>query len=165
MKHVKMIAALDAKGGIATKRGIPWDLPIDRKYFRDKTVNHTVVMGFNTYQQLVQPLSNRQNFVVCRPGSELREGFLPVYNLQSFLEQTEDVVWIIGGGKLYKQALPFADALYLTKIGRDFRCSVKFPDFHLEFKRASQSPDYHQNTLTFRFEIWERVNFNLSIKP
>lgn len=156
-KKLRLIAAADSKRGIATSKGIPWDLSIDVKYFRDKTVNSTILMGYNTYVELKKPLPNRRNFVFCRQGTQLANGFIAVHRLTEFLQEMDEDLWIIGGAALFAKTIRYADELYITQIDKNFRCIKKFPEYYPAFRRISQSPDYHQNTLTFRFEIWQRV--------
>lgn len=156
-KKIRLIAAMDSKRGIANAKGIPWDLSIDKKYFRDKTDGGNILMGFNTYKEFALPLPNRRNFVHCQPGSVLVSGFTPVYKLHEFIHDIDEDLWVIGGAKLFAKTLRFADELYITQIDKDFRCTKKFPIYYPAFRRTSQSPDYHQNTLTFRFEIWKRL--------
>lgn len=159
MKKIRIIAAIDSKRGLANNGGIPWDIPIDRQYFRDKTDGQKIIMGFNTYQEFNKPWQNRQNYVWCRPGTELREGFHAVHRLKDFLLQPE-IIWVIGGAGLFVKALEYTDQLYLTQIDHNFRCTKFFPKYDSLFRRKSQSPDHHQNGLAFRFEVWERLKLN-----
>ena len=155
-----MIAAIDTMRGLADDHGIPWQgrIPSDSAYFRQKTSEGTIVMGFRTYQEFAQPLHDRQNFVVTRAGSpELRAGFEPVFDLGNFVhERADETVWVIGGAAVYAQALPWADDLFITQLETDFHCTKFFPDFDGDFFLASALDRRTENEISFRFEIWRR---------
>ena len=89
---IRRIVAVGNKNGMANDHGIPWDLPKDRTYFRDKLKNGIVVMGFGTYKEFSEPLPDRQNVVVARKGTELQQGFEIVSDLITHLRQIQEDV-------------------------------------------------------------------------
>ncbi len=148
---IRLIAAIDSKKGLATNNGIPWKLPADIAYFRHKTEGGTVIMGYKTYTEFVQPLPNRINLVAVRGGVALREGFRPVLDLEHFLRSAKVDVWVIGGASLYARALQFADELYLTRLEADFGCTKFFPDFASQFEILdSTEPQIYRDILDLR---------------
>jgi dihydrofolate reductase len=156
---IRMIAALDSRRGIADEHGIPWQgkIPTDSKYFREQTQNGVILMGYGTYKEFDAPLHDRENFIVARPGTELRPGFAPISDTAQFFEEhSKDVVWVIGGAALFATSLPLADELYLTQLEADFHCTKFFPEyadtFQLERKLGSQI----ESDITFHFEMWQR---------
>jgi dihydrofolate reductase len=151
-----MIAAIDSKRGIADDYGIPWDLPKDKAYFRSKTEGGTVVMGYRVYLELVEPLPNRQNLVLTDGTEPLRSGFEPILDLEKFLSEYKDDLWIIGGAVTYQLALPFAEELYLTKLTKDFACTKFFPSYESDFVRVSQSGVMSENDIQYRFCAYRR---------
>jgi dihydrofolate reductase len=158
MRKIRLIAAIDSKRGVATdKEGIPWDLSIDKKYFRDKTNHKNILMGYNTYREFREPLPTRQNFVLDESDEPLREGFIKIKNMETLFKQLQQDIWVIGGAGMYKRAMPYANEIYLTQIDKNFHCDKFFPEYREKFRRKTQSPDHHQNGLTFRFEVWERI--------
>jgi dihydrofolate reductase len=86
---IRAIAVMDSKKGLANDKGIPWlgKIPTDTRYFREKTENSTILMGFNTYKEFAKPLSNRRNLVLTNDPTPLRPGWEPVNDiaLSSFL--------------------------------------------------------------------------------
>jgi dihydrofolate reductase len=156
----RLIAAVDAKLGVANDHGIPWQgkLPSDAKYFRDQTSQGIIVMGYGTYQEFTAPLHDRENFVVARPDSgELRAGFVAITDVASFLQQrANDLVWVIGGAALFAATLDSADELYLTRVEQDFDCTKFFPAFSDAFALTSDAVPQVENGITFHFEIWHR---------
>jgi len=153
---IRAIVAMDQNRGIANSSGIPWDLPSDRKHFRECTENTTVLMGYNTYKEFKTPLQNRRNYVWCRQGSSLREGFEAVHTLDELVANPSKDLWIIGGAALYDAALAYCSELYITHIAADFDCTKFFPEFHTSFSLVSEKTPTTQNGLTFTHQVWER---------
>jgi dihydrofolate reductase len=156
---INLIAAVDARLGLADEHGIPWQgkLPTDSRYFRDQTREGTILMGFRTYEEFVSPLHDRVNYVVARDGSPLREGFEPAGPVGRFLDDhAGETVWVLGGAVVYAATLADAGQLYITQIEADFRCTKFFPGFTDRFVLASESPTVTENGLSFRFQIWQR---------
>jgi dihydrofolate reductase len=86
-------------------------LPNDLKFFKKITSGNTIIMGRKTYDSIGRPLPNRRNIVITRNQDLKIEGVEVFENISSALEasKTENEVFIIGGGEIYKQALPFTD--------------------------------------------------------
>lgn len=160
LNKIRAIAAIDNKRGLADDSGIPWNLSMDMQHFRKKTEGSIIVMGYNTYSEFENPLPNRQNLVVCRPGTKLREGFYAVYDVGKFIQEVDQSIWIIGGAGLFKKTIHLIDELHLTQIDFDFRCTKIFPEYHVLFKRKSRGPEHSQNNLNFKYETWERLRLN-----
>ncbi len=154
---IRCIVAVDGKNGMANSHGIPWDLPTDRKYFREQTKNGIVIMGYGTYAEFVEPLSDRRNMVVAREGTELRPGFELITNIFEFLRNCEEDVWIIGGAKLFESTIYLADELLITQIEGDYSCTKFFPDYSSVFRRVDTDPSQSENGITYTFTRWKRT--------
>ncbi|MEI7682739.1 MAG: dihydrofolate reductase [Candidatus Saccharibacteria bacterium] len=153
------IAAVDEKMGLATARGIPWDLPTDKAYFRDKTIGHPVLMGYNMYSEFAEPLPNRRNLVIVRPNTKLEAGFEPIEDITDLLKTYQDsnnTLWIVGGAAVYAKLLPVTQKIYLTRIAGDFECTKFFPKFENKFKLTFQEPSQAENGMNFNFEVWDQ---------
>ncbi len=113
-----IIAALAPNGAIGFHGRLPWNIPEDLHHFKLLTLGHTVIMGRRTFQSLpCGALPRRRNIVVS--GTMPSQGdALVAPNLQEALAMCrhEDRVWIIGGESIYREALPQADELYLTRV-------------------------------------------------
>lgn len=126
-----VIAAVAANGTIGAGGSLPWRLSDDLRRFRALTTGHAVVMGRRTWQSLGRPLPDRQNLVVSRDRSFDAPGAEVARSLDEALALVRLPLpaFCIGGALLYALALPRADVLYLTEIGRDFEGDVRFPAF------------------------------------
>jgi dihydrofolate reductase len=124
-----VIAAVARNGVIGIENRLPWRLPDDLKRFRALTGGHAVVMGRRTWESLAGALPNRQNIVVTRTPGYLAEGAETAPSLADALSQAirPAPIFCIGGGALYRDALPLADTLYITEIERAFTGDATFP--------------------------------------
>jgi dihydrofolate reductase len=124
-----VIAAVARNGVIGIENRLPWRLPDDLKRFRALTGGHAVVMGRRTWESLPGALPNRQNIVVTRTPAYLAEGAETARSLADALSQANRPapIFCIGGGALYRDALPLADTLYITEIERAFTGDATFP--------------------------------------
>lgn len=127
----------EARGGvIGTGGDMPWHLPEDGAHFRRTTAGAAVVMGRATWDSLPErfrPLPGRTNVVLSRaPDLEL-DGARVARSLEEALDVAADVapgrVWVMGGGEVYRQALPLADLLVVTEIDLDVEGDTLAPQF------------------------------------
>jgi dihydrofolate reductase len=129
--RLTLIAAVALNGVIGRDGGMPWHLPEDLKHFKRTTLGHPVVMGRRTWESLGKALPGRRNIVVTRNRAFAAPGADVVDSLEAALARCagEADVFVIGGGELYKAALPLATAIELTEIQRDFEGDARFPAF------------------------------------
>lgn len=155
---IRFIAAIDSKNGLADETGIPWQgkTPREVKYFRDKTLNGIVLMGYRTYQEFSQPLKNRQNLVATSSSDKLRAGFESVNDAVEYLAHTKNDVWVIGGAGLFENTIDLAGELYITQLEGDFHCTKFFPEFRTEFELIDSSETIVENGISYSFQIWKR---------
>lgn len=154
---VSLVAAVAENGVIGREGHLPWRLPDDWKFFKQLTVDHTVIMGRKTFDEIRRPLANRRNVVVSRnPGFRPR-GVTVVPSLEEALAlaATEDEVFVIGGAEIYRQALPKADRLYLTVVHAKVEGDTVFPSYDsagwvLEDERYHPADENHAYPFTFR---------------
>ena len=115
---VSIIVAVSDNLAIGRAGDMPWHISADLKYFKRITGGHTVVMGRRTWESVgCRPLPGRRNIVVSRTMSA-GEGFDVVPSLQQALQMTaaDDEIFIMGGGQLYREAMPLAGRLYVTHV-------------------------------------------------
>jgi dihydrofolate reductase len=118
-------------GVIGRAGSLPWDLPADRRLFRQLTTGNTVIMGRLTFASLPGALAERHNLVVSRtvqqlPGATLCPGFGEALRVGWRLGRP---IFVIGGVELYRQALPIADTLHVSWVAGDFPGDRHFPPF------------------------------------
>lgn len=145
---IGLVVAVARNGGIGKNNALPWRIPEDLKRFKALTLGHPVIMGRATHESIGKPLVERRNIVVSTtraefPGCEVVRSFDEAITLA----QTSDTMpMIIGGARLYAEALPQATHLFLTEVDRDVDADTFFPPWDRsqwrEVKREqAQTPD------------------------
>lgn len=155
-RTIRAIIAIDEKRGLANEQGIPWNLPSDRAYVRDKTYGSNLLMGYGTYVEFARPLPGRKNLVVTDGREPLREGFEAVTDLKDFMDDPPENLWVFGGAGVFKQAMDYLDEIYITQLEGDFNCTKFFPEYKDEFELVRESPPQLENGIHFTYQIWKR---------
>jgi len=126
---IALIAACDMQNAIAKDGRIPWNIPSDLKWFKTKTLGHTVVMGRKTFQSIGSALSDRTNIVLSRNPAFKAPDCICMHSPEDVLSihKEQEEMFIIGGEEIYKIFLPFAEKIYLTRIEQNFSGDKYFP--------------------------------------
>jgi dihydrofolate reductase len=164
---LSIIVATARNGVIGKNNTLPWHLPQDLKYFREKTTGKSVIMGRKTFESIGKPLPNRTNIVITRNHGWSREGVRVVHDLAAAIQvansiqkteaQVESEAMIIGGAEIYKLALTIADRVYLTYIDRDVDGDAWFPRLDSGWSLKSVSPVEGVEGCEFRVYEKEKV--------
>ncbi|MFG6668565.1 dihydrofolate reductase [Halomonas sp. HNIBRBA4712] len=165
---VAMIVAMAKNRVIGVEGKLPWYLPEDLKFFKRKTQAKPLVMGRKTFASIGKPLPNRLNIVVTRDTSFEAAGVRVCHDLpsalaladqQATIEAAEEIM-VMGGGEIYRQAMPHAQRLYVTEVDIEVDGDVTFPAIPLEaFKevqREAGTPGHGQPP--FDFVVYERID-------
>jgi len=161
MSKLSIIAAISENNAIGKDNQLLWHLPADLKHFKALTTGHTIIMGRKTFDSIGKPLPNRRSIVVSRNTALKIEGVELAYTLEDALRLAgnEEEVFIIGGAEIYRQSLPFADKIYLTKIHQHHDADAFFPEIDPgiweETASATFQPD-EKNTIPYTFSTLER---------
>ena len=131
---ISLIVAMDQNRGIGYQGQLPWHLSSDLRRFRTLTMGHHLLMGRKTYTSIGKPLPGRVMIVVSKNPDFQVDGCEIVHSLDKGLrfarESGEEELFIIGGGKIFSQSLPFADRLYLTIVHTASKVDVYFPEIN-----------------------------------
>ena len=131
---ISLIVAVAEDRAIGDKGNLLWHLSSDLKRFKAITTGHTIIMGRKTYDSLPNgALPNRRNIVISRQLKNLKDA--EVYSdIDEALKATsdEDIVYIIGGGEIYKKTFPRADELHITLVHKSYpEADTRFPEWKL----------------------------------
>src|SRR5699024_3805978 len=141
----------------------PWYLPNDLQYFKKKTVGNTIVMGRKTFESLGRVLPNRKHIILTRSNESFPDEVIVVHNINDILryaeENIDEELFVIGGGEIFKQIVPFVDKMYITLIVQQFDCDVYFPD--IDFDRwnlisKEKGKKDEANNYDYFFLVYER---------
>ncbi|MEP7035581.1 MAG: dihydrofolate reductase, partial [Actinomycetota bacterium] len=112
---------------------MPWHLPEDLAHFKSTTMGHTMVMGRKTYEAIGQPLPGRRMIVITRQTGWRAPGVEVAHSLADALGLAGPThVFVIGGGQVYQEAMPFADQMMLTEIDQSPDGDAFFPPFEAD---------------------------------
>lgn len=131
-----------------------YHIPKDLAFFKRKTVNHVIIMGRKTFESLPGMLPNREHWVITRDTSfNKARSFNSIDDVLEAIDPNVDY-YIIGGGEIYKQFMPYADCLYVTEVD-DFKVGdVRFPSIDMTKWSLSVS----------RIDVDEKSNLTLRFK-
>jgi dihydrofolate reductase len=157
--RVYLVAAVAANGVIGRQGRLPWQLPEDLRHFKRLTLGHPVIMGRKTWESLGgRALPGRDNIVVsAREGYEA-DGAAVASSLEAALALClgEPVAFVIGGSRLFAEALPLAAGLVLTEIQRDFPGDARFPDYdRSKWRETRREAHTAADGMHFDFVLYE----------
>ena len=168
-----IVVAMDQSRGIGKEGKLPWHLPEDLKHFKeltsgaDRSKKNAVIMGRKTWESLPEkfrPLPGRLNVVLTRnTGLIFPKEVLKADSLDSALELLKRAtnpgeIFVIGGAEIFQQALhhPQCRRIYLTQILKQFDCDTFFPLLSAEWKTASPSQEFSDQSLEYFFAEYTR---------
>jgi len=157
------IVAASENNVIGSEGGLPWDIPEDMKFFRDKTKGKIIIMGRKTFESVGHPLPKRLNLVVTRQSDYKAEGAEVFPSIEKAMEYAktriqdyDPEIFVIGGGEIYKQSLKQMDTVYLTRIYKTIEGDAYYPDINDdEFKLAAQED--RTEPVPFSFLTYKKV--------
>lgn len=163
---VSFIVAVSENNAIGINNELPWRLPEDLKFFKRTTIGKPVIMGRKTYESLGKPLPGRLNIVLTKnKDTDIPEGVVICHTIQEAItiaeKENTDEIFIIGGGKIFEQAMHDADRLYVTRVHTNIgNADAFFPDIdHTHWKlvwdEAHKADDKHAYDYTF--QKFERI--------
>lgn len=159
---INLIAAIAGEKRVIGKDGgMPWHIPEDLKHFRRLTEGRPVIMGRKTYESIGKPLPHRTNIVISKNMMNDIDRVLVAHTLSDALAKARispgnEEVFILGGQRVFEEALMQADRLYLTQIDLEVEGDTFFPPYKHLFKTIESSDAQYSNGYYIRFETLER---------
>lgn len=160
---ISIVVAASQNNCIGSNNQLLWHLPNDMKFFKNTTWGMPVIMGRKTYESMGKPLTGRTNIVVTRNAGWMAEGVKVAATLEEALVLAADAdareAYVIGGGEIYRQALPLTHRIYLTRVhtvleGDTFFPEISEQDWICLSKLDFSADEKHQ--WPYSFEVWER---------
>lgn len=155
---ISLLVAMGKNHVIGFENDMPWHLPEDLKYFKEKTTGQTIIMGRKTFDSIGRVLPNRRNVVLTRQETDFPDGVEVIQDIDKIYqwnqENPDQEFFVIGGGNLYEQVLPYADRMYITEIDESFHGDTFFPTFQrteweLTSKVKGKKSDRHSYHYSF----------------
>lgn len=163
---ISIIAAVASNYAIGKNNDLLWSLPADLAHFKKHTTGCPIIMGRKTFESIGRPLPNRRNIIVSRQedyqvaGCEVYPSLEEALRVASLDLTTHDELFIIGGGQLYREAMPLAQMLYITWVHTEPDADTFFPEIDssvwtktaTEFRSADD-----KNELDMEFCVYRRT--------
>jgi len=160
---ISLVAALDENSAIGRQGQLPWHLPDDLRWFKQLTLGKYVLMGYNTAVSIGRALPERTNLVLSLRHEAPFPGQITVRSVTEAQARCGDTgLMVIGGGKVFTEALPMARRLYLTWVsaaieGADtFFPGVHFSDWTEVSRVHHKADDEHKHA----FDMVEYIRSN-----
>jgi dihydrofolate reductase len=159
---ISIIVAISDDYGIGRDNDLLWKIPEDLKRFRRLTTGNCIIMGKRTWESLPKrPLPDRRNIVLTDVTSECIDCSITAYSIQDALDKSSGCaeVFIMGGGSVYRQFMPLADRLYITRIHRSKPADTWFPEITEKEWRVAQSEEHpgdSEGIPPYSYIIYER---------
>lgn len=162
IEFAHMVAA-STNNVIGKNNELPWKLPNDFKYFKNKTWGLTVMMGRKTYESLQRPLAGRYNIVITKNHDWSADGVTVSHTLEDALAKARETdckkIFIIGGAEIFKQTIHLINTIYLTRVEGEFDGDAFYPVINPgEWEMISE--DKHlkddKHAYSYAFQIWKK---------
>lgn len=158
---MELIVAVYDDWGIGRDGTQPIALSADRKFFRETTRGAMVIAGRRTIGDFPgqKPLPGRVNVAVTRSTKDI-PGFTVCESVEEAagLAKTAERCFVIGGGSIYKQMLPYCDAAYITKVHVTPESDTYFPnlDEMEDWYLAETLMAGEENGISFEMLLYKR---------
>jgi len=155
---ISLIVAISKNNVIGKGNKLPWHYKEDMKYFKEMTMNNTVIMGEMTFKSIIsylkKPLVGRKNVIATLTDYEYK-GVEKTNDIVSYLKKfpKDEEIFIIGGKIIYDLTLDIADRLYITHINKEFDGDVFFKE--IDYSKYDKISEQINGDLNF--SIYERI--------
>ena len=161
---IRAIVAVDEKWGIGKKNDLLFHLPEDMRFFRQKTLNSTVCMGYNTLLSFPggKPLPKRENIVIC-PESVNRDDLICVHTMEDMLAELKKRsgdIFVIGGATFYHTMLYYCEEVLVTKVAADGGAEVFFDNLDKDprFTCVYESEPVKSGEYSIKFTTYKNLS-------
>lgn len=157
---MQAIVAVDENWGIGKDGGLLCHISADLKYFKSVTMGHAVILGRKTLATFPKgkPLAGRENRILSTTMTAAPEGAKVYGGVEELLKEDTAEAFVIGGGQVYEQLLPYCTEVYVTHIEGDFGADTFFPnlDADPDWVLERKGPRQEEQGIFFRFDLYRR---------
>lgn len=158
------IVAASENNIIGRNNDLPWKLSNDFQYFKNKTWGMPVIMGRNSFDAMKKALPGRINIVVTRKTDWHRDNVSIAHGIDEAIIKAKDSgakdIFIIGGGKIFKETIDIVDRIYLTRVHTTVEGDTSYPEINKnewELVSSESHPADEKNNYPYTFEVWEKI--------
>ena len=153
-----IIGAIGKNNELGKNNKLLWNLKKDLEFFKNITLNHTVVMGYNTYKSLPKKLENRKMIVLTSKNIKDKDIITYKNEYELLKNHANEDLYIIGGAQVYKTFLEYADELYLTQIEDVKEADTYFPTFNKDDYDIKILKENQENNISYKHMKYTRIN-------
>ena len=164
---MKAIVAVSKEWGIGKDNKLLFSIPEDMKFFKNKTIGNTVIMGRKTLESFPggKPLKDRRNIVLTLNPDYDGKGAVTVHSLKELFNEVDESpgeVYVIGGESIYSLLFPFMDTVYVTKVDDSPQADTYFPNLDRDenWEQIECSEVKKHENLTYQFTTYKRIGKN-----
>lgn len=158
------IVAASENNIIGMEGRLPWHLPNDFKYFKNKTWGMPVIMGRNTFEDMEKELPGRMNIVVTKKNDWQAQNVFVTHSIDEAIEKAKESdakeIFIIGGGEIFKQTIEIVNRIYLTRVHAVVKGDTSYPEINREkwkLVKSDSFPADEKNNYPYTFEVWKKI--------
>lgn len=161
--RITLLVAMSQEGVIGINNRLPWHLPADLAYFKQKTLHKTIVMGRHTYESIGKPLPHRTNLVLTTNPHYTAQGCEVYHSISACLAAKQGIeeLIVIGGAQIYQAFLPLATHLAITQVHHQVQGDTFFPTYDKSewcLLKETYHPQDELNEFAMTFCLYERQN-------
>jgi dihydrofolate reductase len=164
------LVAASENNVIGKDNHLPWNLPNDFKFFKNKTWGMPVIMGRNTYESLDKPLPGRINIVLTTNRDWKRDDATVAHSIDEAILQAKETdckeIFIIGGAKIFQQSIEIVKRIYLTRVHATLEGDAFYPVIDKEKWELKKEDPHHideKHAFAYTFQTWERIGNNSNL--
>ena len=159
---LSIIVAVSENNVVGKENKLPWKLSADLKHLKSLTMGHHIIMGRKTWESLGRALPGRINVVITTDKNFKAEGGVVVHSLKEAftISSSDDEIFIFGGGKIFKEAMPLVKKIYITKVHSIIDGDIFFPVLDMKDWKETSREDFkadEKNQYDYSFVTLERV--------
>lgn len=157
---ISLVVAMGPNREIGINNQMPWKLSEDLKNFKKTTMGHHILMGRKTFESIGKPLPGRTNIILSRNKDFKVKDCITVTTIDEAInfakKNGETELMVIGGAQIYKEALPSANRIYLSKIEFKGKADAYFPEFNEKDWKVMSETKHSGDTIPWTFKVIER---------
>lgn len=160
---ISLIVAASTNNAIGKNNQLLWHLPKDLKFFKNTTWAMVVIMGRKTYESVNKPLPGRVNILITTKPDWKADEVWVAKDVSEAIELAKTThckeIFIIGGGEIYKQTMPIADKIYMTRVHATIDGDTFFPEINEAVWELISNEDFKadgKHAYDFSFQTWEK---------
>jgi len=161
--NITLVVAASENNAIGLNNQLLWHLPKDMRFFKNTTWGMPILMGRKTFESMgSKPLNGRLNIIITRNKNWVNEEVTVVHTMEEAIalatKFSYNELLVIGGGEIYKMALPLAQKIWLTRVHTTIEGDVYFPTLNADWELVSstQNAADEKHKFSFDFECWKR---------